>query len=86
MVTKPPPGEACWPARPSGAAERKHLEKFLRVHGISLRETTRAETGMAYRYLLVVMSSNQGTALKSEVAVIRRNKDCNSKTNREKKE
>nr|KAF6382320.1 hypothetical protein mPipKuh1_006990 [Pipistrellus kuhlii] len=49
VVTKPPLGEACWPARPSGAAEWKHLEKFLRVHGISLRETTRAETGMAYR-------------------------------------
>ena len=52
-VTKPPPQAACWPVRPSGAVERKYLEKFLRVHGISLQETTRAETGMAYRYLLV---------------------------------
>lgn len=50
-VTKPPPQAACWPVRPSGAAERKYLEKFLRVHGISLQETTKAETGMAYRYL-----------------------------------
>ncbi|XP_057172017.1 voltage-gated potassium channel subunit beta-1 isoform X3 [Ursus arctos] len=50
-VTKPPPQAACWPGRPSGAAERKFLEKFLRVHGISLQETTRAETGMAYRNL-----------------------------------
>ncbi|XP_064442047.1 voltage-gated potassium channel subunit beta-1 isoform X2 [Mirounga angustirostris] len=50
-VAKPPPQVACWPARPSGAAERKFLEKFLRVHGISLQETTRAETGMAYRNL-----------------------------------
>ncbi|XP_047730412.1 voltage-gated potassium channel subunit beta-1 isoform X3 [Prionailurus viverrinus] len=50
-VTKPPPQAACWPVRPSGAAERKYLEKFLRVHGISLQETTRAETGMAYRNL-----------------------------------
>nr|KAF6474581.1 potassium voltage-gated channel subfamily A member regulatory beta subunit 1 [Rousettus aegyptiacus] len=47
-VTKPPPRAACWPVRPSGAAEWKCLEKFLRVHGISLQETTRAETGMAY--------------------------------------
>ncbi|XP_006908268.1 voltage-gated potassium channel subunit beta-1 isoform X2 [Pteropus alecto] len=50
-VTKPPPRAACWPVRPSGAAEWKYLEKFLRVHGISLQETTRAETGMAYRNL-----------------------------------
>ncbi|XP_036075913.1 voltage-gated potassium channel subunit beta-1 isoform X1 [Rousettus aegyptiacus] len=50
-VTKPPPRAACWPVRPSGAAEWKCLEKFLRVHGISLQETTRAETGMAYRNL-----------------------------------
>lgn len=70
-VTKPPPQAACWPVRPSGAAERKYLEKFLRVHGISLQETTRAETGMAYRYLLVAMLSNQGTALKSKVVVIK---------------
>ena len=70
-VTKPPPQAACWPVRPSGAAERKYLEKFLRVHGISLQETTRAETGMAYRYLLVAMLSSQGTALKSKVVVIK---------------
>lgn len=70
-VTKPPPQVACWPARPSGAAERKFLEKFLRVHGISLQETTRAETGMAYRYLRLTMSSDQGTALKSGVVVLR---------------
>ena len=68
-VSKPPPQAACWPVRPSGAAEWKYLEKFLRVHGISLKETTRAETGMAYRYLLVILSSNQGAALKSQVIV-----------------
>lgn len=69
-VAKPPPQAACWPARPSGAAERKYLEKFLRVHGVSLKETTRAETGMPYRYSLVVMFTNQGAALKSKVVVI----------------
>lgn len=36
-----------------------------------MQETTRAETGMAYRYLLVAMLSNQGTALKSKVVVIK---------------
>ena len=71
VVSKPPPQAACWPVRPSGAAERKHLEKFLRVHGNSLQETTRAETGMPYRYLLVAMFSSQGTALKSKLVVIR---------------
>lgn len=69
-VTKPPRA-ACWPVRPSGAAEQKYLEKFLRVHGVSLQETTRAETGMAYRYVLVVMLPNQGTVLESKVVVIR---------------
>lgn len=34
-----------------------------------MKETTRAETGMAYRYLLVILSSNQGAALKSQVIV-----------------
>lgn len=70
-VTKPPPQAVCWPVRPSGAVERKYLEKFLRVHGISLQETTRAETGMTYRYLLVAMLSSQGTALKSKFVVIK---------------
>ena len=70
-VTKPPPQAACWPVRPSGAVERKYLEKFLRVHGISLQETIRAETGMPYRYLLVAMLSSQGAALKSKVVVIK---------------
>lgn len=70
-VTKPPPRAVCWPVRPSGAAEWKYLEKFLRVHGISLQETTRAETGMAYRYFLIVTSSNLGTALKLKVLVIK---------------
>ncbi|XP_021575027.1 voltage-gated potassium channel subunit beta-1 isoform X2 [Carlito syrichta] len=50
-VTKTQPQAACGPVRPSGAAEQKHLEKFLRVHGISLQDTTKAETGMAYRNL-----------------------------------
>ena len=36
-----------------------------------MQETTRAETGMAYRYLLVAMLSSQGTALKSKVVVIK---------------
>lgn len=68
-VTKPPPQAACWPVRPSGAAERKYLEKFLRAHGISLQETTRAETGMPYRYLLVALAREQGAALRSRGAV-----------------
>ncbi|XP_070099268.1 voltage-gated potassium channel subunit beta-1 isoform X4 [Equus przewalskii] len=50
-VSKPPPQAACGPVGRSGAAERRCLEKFLHVHGISLQETTRAETGMAYRNL-----------------------------------
>ncbi|XP_044525465.1 voltage-gated potassium channel subunit beta-1 [Gracilinanus agilis] len=41
----------CGPGKSSGAVERKHLEKFLRVHGLSLQETVRAETGMPYRNL-----------------------------------
>ncbi|CAO2612989.1 Voltage-gated potassium channel subunit beta-1 [Lemmus lemmus] len=48
-VTKTQPQGACWPVRPSGTAEWKCLEKFLRVHGVSLQETTKAKTGMAYR-------------------------------------
>lgn len=68
-VAKRPPQAACWPGKPSGAAEQKYLETFLRVHGLSLQETTRAETGMAYRYLLVTVSPNQGTSLKSKVVI-----------------
>ncbi|EAW78736.1 potassium voltage-gated channel, shaker-related subfamily, beta member 1, isoform CRA_e [Homo sapiens] len=54
-VTKTQPQAACKPVRPSGAAEQKYVEKFLRVHGISLQETTRAETGMAYRLPVIVL-------------------------------
>ncbi|XP_064234920.1 voltage-gated potassium channel subunit beta-1 isoform X1 [Aotus nancymaae] len=60
-VTKTQPRAACEPVRPSGAAEQKYLEKFLRVHGISLQETTRAETGMAYRLFTIVKIWKQPT-------------------------
>lgn len=71
-VTKTQPQAVCWPVRPSGAAERRYLEKFLRVHGVSLQETTKAQTGMVYRYCLsIAMSSTQGTALKSKVIAIK---------------
>lgn len=70
-VSKPPPQAACGPVGRSGAAERRCLEKFLHVHGISLQETTRVETGMAYRYLLVATSSSQGTTLKPKAVVIK---------------
>lgn len=39
-----------WAGKASGATELKQLEKFLHVHGLSLQETVRAETGMKYRY------------------------------------
>jgi hypothetical protein len=49
-VTKTQPQGAYWPVRSSAAVEWKCLEKFLHMHGISLQETTKAWTGMAYRY------------------------------------
>lgn len=36
-----------------------------------MQETTRAETGMAYRYWPVAMLFNQGTARKSRVLVVK---------------
>nr|XP_009666860.1 PREDICTED: voltage-gated potassium channel subunit beta-1-like [Struthio camelus australis] len=47
---KPCPPAARWAGRASGAAERKDLERFLHVHGLSLQSTVKAETGMKYRY------------------------------------
>ncbi|KAM6258200.1 voltage-gated potassium channel subunit beta-1 isoform 2-T2 [Porphyrio hochstetteri] len=40
-----------WPGTLSPAAELKQLEKFLHLHGLSLQDTVRAETGMKYRNL-----------------------------------
>uniref|UniRef100_A0A8C6K3Y7 Voltage-gated potassium channel subunit beta-1 n=1 Tax=Melopsittacus undulatus TaxID=13146 RepID=A0A8C6K3Y7_MELUD len=40
-----------WPGKLSQATELKQLEKFLHLHGLSLQETVRAETGMKYRNL-----------------------------------
>ncbi|XP_021251748.1 voltage-gated potassium channel subunit beta-1 isoform X1 [Numida meleagris] len=37
--------------RASGASERRQLERFLLVHGLSLHESVRAQAGMAYRNL-----------------------------------
>ncbi|XP_013048485.2 voltage-gated potassium channel subunit beta-1 isoform X2 [Anser cygnoides] len=45
------PPVSVWAGKASGAAELKQLEKFLHVHGLSLQETVRAETGMKYRNL-----------------------------------
>ncbi|KAM7331262.1 hypothetical protein ACRRTK_010451 [Alexandromys fortis] len=57
-VTKTQPQGACWPVRPSGTSEWKCLEKFLRVHGVSLQETTKAKTGMAYSMMEVPESQD----------------------------
>ncbi|XP_051054913.1 voltage-gated potassium channel subunit beta-1 isoform X2 [Phodopus roborovskii] len=50
-VTKTRPQGACGPGRASETTTWKCLEKFLRVHGVSLQETTKVKTGMAYRNL-----------------------------------
>ncbi|KAJ7420359.1 voltage-gated potassium channel subunit beta-1-like protein [Willisornis vidua] len=45
---------AGWPGTPSPTTERKQLERFLHLHGLSLQDTTRARTGMKYsQYSLV---------------------------------
>lgn len=36
--------------RASGASERRQLERFLHLHGLSLRESVQAQAGMVYRY------------------------------------
>lgn len=36
--------------RASGASERRQLERFLHVHGLSLHESVQAQAGMVYRY------------------------------------
>lgn len=33
--------------------ELKHLEEFLNTHALSLQDTVRATTGMAYRYTIM---------------------------------
>ena len=50
VVPRACPPAAGWSAKLSPAAELKQLEKFLHLHGLSLQETVRAETGMKYRY------------------------------------
>ncbi|XP_028926666.1 voltage-gated potassium channel subunit beta-1 isoform X1 [Ornithorhynchus anatinus] len=51
LMAKVHPPVVCRPGRLSGAAERKNLEKFLRVHGLSLQESTKTRTGMTFRNL-----------------------------------
>ncbi|XP_041420852.1 voltage-gated potassium channel subunit beta-1 isoform X1 [Xenopus laevis] len=41
----------CWAMRFNTAMEQKYLERFASVHGLSLKDTVRAETGMIYRNL-----------------------------------
>ncbi|KAE8604133.1 hypothetical protein XENTR_v10014585 [Xenopus tropicalis] len=41
----------CWAMRFNSAMEQKYLERFASVHGLSLKDTVRAETGMIYRNL-----------------------------------
>lgn len=38
--------------RSNSQVELKHLEEFLNVHTLSLQDSVRARTGMAYRYKL----------------------------------
>ncbi|KAK9959144.1 hypothetical protein ABG768_011223 [Culter alburnus] len=38
--------------RSNSQVELKHLEEFLNVHTLSLQDSVRARTGMAYRYTL----------------------------------
>lgn len=40
---------AGWPGARSPSAERKQLERFLHLHGLSLHDSTRAQSGMRYR-------------------------------------
>ncbi|KAM5163394.1 voltage-gated potassium channel subunit beta-1 [Mantella aurantiaca] len=41
----------CWAMTLNSSMEQKCLEKFVHVHGLSLKETVKAETGMTYRNL-----------------------------------
>lgn len=50
VVPRARPPAVGWPGKLSRDAELKQLEKFLHLHGLSLQETVRAETGMKYRY------------------------------------
>ncbi|XP_025070674.1 voltage-gated potassium channel subunit beta-1 isoform X6 [Alligator sinensis] len=50
-VPKICPPATCWGGKLSGAVELKQLEKFLHMHGLSLQETVKSETGMIYRNL-----------------------------------
>ncbi len=49
-------GEKLYPPlvhlRSNSQVELKHLEEFLNVHTLSLQDSVRARTGMAYRYTL----------------------------------
>ncbi|XP_072264110.1 voltage-gated potassium channel subunit beta-1 isoform X2 [Pyxicephalus adspersus] len=41
----------CWAVTLNSSMEQKCLERFVHVHGLSLKETIKAETGMIYRNL-----------------------------------
>ncbi|KAJ8410737.1 hypothetical protein AAFF_G00186940 [Aldrovandia affinis] len=50
-VVKAYPPMMCWGGlKPNSPLELKHLEEFLNVHTLSLQDSTRVRTGMAYRY------------------------------------
>lgn len=45
------PPLVCWGGLHNNSQlELKHLEEFLNIHTISLQDSVRARTGMAYRY------------------------------------
>lgn len=39
----------CWAMTLNSSMEQKCLERFVYVHGLSLKDTVKAETGMIYR-------------------------------------
>lgn len=45
--------------RSNSQVELKHLEEFLNVHTVSLQDSVRARTGMAYRYTLRRVHAHQ---------------------------
>lgn len=45
--------------RSNSQVELKHLEEFLNVHTLSLQDSVRARTGMAYRYTLRRVHAHQ---------------------------
>lgn len=48
--TRPYPPLMLWTAnKPNGVVELKQLEEFLNFHSLSLHDTVKSQTGMAYR-------------------------------------